>query len=120
MDENRTPDQLSVLDDKIAKLKKTHEPGPAKEEHYTLANQAWRMVIELVAGIGIGFGIGYGFDSLFGTLPVFMVLFTFMGFAAGVNTMIRTARELQSEQTAAQTCAAENNEAAEAAETTKD
>ena len=36
-------------------------------------NLAWRMVIELVAGLGIGFGMGYGLDVLFGTLPVFLV-----------------------------------------------
>ena len=30
----------------------------------------------MVAGLGIGFGIGYGLDVLFGTLPIFLVLFT--------------------------------------------
>jgi ATP synthase protein I len=30
------------------------------EEHYSQAQLAWRMVIELVAGLGIGFGIGLG------------------------------------------------------------
>ena len=53
------------------------------------------MVTELVAGLGIGFGIGYGLDSLFGTLPWLMVLFTFLGLAAGVNVMMRTAKEVQ-------------------------
>jgi ATP synthase protein I len=56
---------------------------------------AWRMVIELVAGIVIGFGIGYGLDRLFGTLPVFLILFTGLGFVAGVRTMMRTAQEVQ-------------------------
>ena len=56
------------------------------------------MVIELVAGLGIGFGIGYGLDSLFGTLPIFLVIFIFLGFAAGVNTMMRSAKEMQRKQ----------------------
>jgi ATP synthase protein I len=60
-----------------------------------MANMAWRMVIELVAGIVIGFGIGYGLDRLFGTLPVFLILFTGLGFVAGVRTMMRTAQEVQ-------------------------
>ena len=53
------------------------------------------MVIELVAGLGIGFGIGYGLDTLFGTMPLFLILFIFLGFAAGVLTMLRSAREVQ-------------------------
>ena len=70
------------------------------EEHYSQAQLAWRMVIELVAGLGIGFGIGYGLDSLFGTTPIFLVLFIFFGLAAGVNTMLRSAKEVQEKQAA--------------------
>jgi F-type H+-transporting ATPase subunit a len=58
------------------------------------------MVIELVAGIAIGFGIGYGLDALFDTLPVFLVIFVLLGFAAGVKTMLRTAQEVQGQETA--------------------
>jgi ATP synthase protein I len=65
------------------------------EEHYSQAQLAWRMVIELVAGLGIGFGIGYGLDSLLGTRPWLMVVFTLLGFIAGVKTMIRSAEEVQ-------------------------
>ena len=56
------------------------------------------MVIELVAGLLIGFGMGYGLDSLFGTLPIFLILFTLLGFVAGVRTMMRTAREFQAQE----------------------
>ena len=59
------------------------------------------MVIELVAGLALGFGIGYGLDVLFGTLPILMVLFTLLGFAAGVKTMMRSAKEAQSKMSAA-------------------
>ena len=55
---------------------------------------AWRMVIELVTGIGVGLGIGYGLDVVFGTMPLFLVLFVLLGFAAGVRVMLGTAREL--------------------------
>jgi ATP synthase protein I len=60
-----------------------------------MANMAWRMVIELVAGIAIGFGFGYGLDWLFGTMPIFLVLFIGFGLAAGIRTMMRTAEEVQ-------------------------
>jgi ATP synthase protein I len=55
----------------------------------------WRMVTELVVGMLVGFAIGYGLDSLFGTRPVFLVIFALLGFAAGVRTMMRTAAEEQ-------------------------
>lgn len=94
--------QMQQLEAKIAAAKKSQERGPAKEEHYSQAHQAWRMVIELVVGLGIGFGIGYGLDSLFGTLPIFMLIFTMVGLAAGIKTMIRTAHEMQETQLAEQ------------------
>lgn len=59
------------------------------------ADLAWRMVIELVTGLGIGFGIGYGLDRVFGTLPVFLILFLLLGLAAGIKVMLKTADELQ-------------------------
>ena len=56
------------------------------------------MVIELVSGMAIGFGLGSGLDVLFGTLPILMIVFTLLGFVAGVRTMLSTAREIQKDQ----------------------
>jgi ATP synthase protein I len=55
-------------------------------------------VIEMVAGLLIGFGVGYGLDRMLGTLPWFLVLLTFAGFAAGVKTMLRSAREIENKR----------------------
>ena len=88
-------ERLARLDRRISDLKKAKEPAkPHQDEHYSQANLAWRMVTELVAGLAIGFGIGYGLDLLFGTTPLLMVLFILLGFAAGVQTMLRTANEI--------------------------
>ena len=100
---------MEALDERIARLK-GKEAKPHQEEHYSQAQMGWRMVIELVAGLGIGFGIGYGLDSLFGTLPIFLVLFTLLGFAAGVQTMMRTAKEFQTTQMADQAAKDERDE----------
>jgi ATP synthase protein I len=40
-------------------------------------------------------GIGYGLDVLFGTLPICLVIFALLGFAAGVKTMLRTAEQMR-------------------------
>jgi ATP synthase protein I len=94
--------RLAELEARIAAAKGAKEETPHQEEHYSQAQQAWRMVIELVSGLGIGFGIGYGLDAVLGTSPWLMVLFSLLGFAAGINVMIRTARELQNTKLADQ------------------
>lgn len=117
MSDPHDPDGLKDLHNRIEGMKKAQEPGPRKDEHYSQAQHAWRMVIELVAGLGIGFGIGLALDTVFGTTPIFMVLFILLGFVAGVKTMIRTAKEIQEEHVAA---AATSDSAAEAAKKKRD
>ena len=95
MSDDDPKQRLAELEARIAAAKAADEDTPHQEEHYSQAQHAWRMVIELVSGLGIGFGIGYGIDAIFGTQPWFMVLFALLGFAAGINVMIRTAKELQ-------------------------
>jgi ATP synthase protein I len=97
------PDQqqrLKQLEAKIAAAKQAQAPKPRVDEHYSQASLAWRMVIELCAGLGIGFGIGYTLDWFLGTLPIFMVLFVMLGLAAGVKTMLRSAQEIQEKKMA--------------------
>lgn len=91
------PDEarLKDLEARIAKARAARADTHHMRKDYSQAQLAWRMVIELVAGLGIGFGIGYGLDLLLGTLPFFLVLFIGFGFAAGVKTMLRSAREVQ-------------------------
>jgi len=93
---------LAAIEARIAAAKGAQAPRPRVDEHYSQAQLAWRMVVELVAGLGIGFGIGYGLDLFLGTLPIFMVLFVFLGLAAGVKTMMRSAQEMQDKRVAAQ------------------
>lgn len=86
---------MDDLDRRIAALREEPDVKHHNDEHYSQAHLAWRMVIELVVGLGIGFGIGFGLDSLFGTTPLFLVLFILAGFAAGVRVMLRTAQDAQ-------------------------
>ena len=101
-DEDDHDARLRALEERLAKLKGKPEEATHQESHYSQAQVAWRMVIELVAGLGIGFGIGFGLDTLFGTMPIFLIPFIFLGLAAGVKPMLRTAKELQVKQQADQ------------------
>ena len=92
--------KLEELESRITAVRGKHTPSPVKQDHHTMANMAWRMVIELVAGIAIGFGVGYGLDWLFGTLPIFLIIFIGLGLTAGIRTMMRTAEEVQKMSTA--------------------
>ena len=96
-DDKNTLEALTV---RIEAAKSEAKPEEKAEDHHKAAQLAWRMVIELVAGLGIGFGIGYGLDVLLGTMPVFLVGFTMLGFIAGVRTMLRSAKEIQEKQMA--------------------
>lgn len=89
------PERLRALEKRLAALR-----GKPKPERSTTAKGfsqgevAWRMVIELATGIVLGTAIGYGLDVLFGTLPLLLVIFSLVGFAAGVRTMLGTARQM--------------------------
>ena len=93
-------ERLKRLAERLAAHRKAEAPDDRKVEDHTQAQFAWRMVTELVAGLLVGFGIGLGLDALFGTRPWLLVVFTLLGFAAGVQTMLRTAREMQRTQDA--------------------
>jgi ATP synthase protein I len=69
MADDRETDRLKALEERIAKAKKANVRRSPTDEHYSQAHLAWRMVIELVAGLMIGFGIGYGLDTLWGRCP---------------------------------------------------
>ena len=93
---------LAALEATLAEKRAPDAQKRHQDEHHSQVQTGWRMVIELVAGLGIGFGMGYGLDSLFGTLPIFLVLFTLLGLAAGIRVMMRTAQEFQQQTIAEQ------------------
>lgn len=106
-------DRLKAFHDRLEKAKAGVEEASHMKKDYAQANLAWRMVIELVAGLGIGFGIGYGLDYLFGTMPLFLVIFIFLGLAAGVKTMLASAKEIEL-QMAAKAAESETKQVADA------
>ena len=91
-------DPLQDLGEKINSAKRSYDNEPKVEDHHSGLQHTWRMVIELVSGLAIGFGLGYGLDIVFGTLPIFMIVFTLLGFVAGIRTMLSTAKEVQRDQ----------------------
>jgi ATP synthase protein I len=106
--------RLDELDRRIRAARKAREPKRGKTgEKFAMANMAWRMTLELVVGGMVGAAMGWGLDVLLGTMPLFLIVFVLLGFAAGVRTVMRSAQEVERQQAAE---AAETRKAAEAAE----
>lgn len=59
--------------------------------------QAFKISVELVAGVGVGGFIGWALDRQLGTKPWLFVLFLMLGFTAGLLNVIRSARKMQAE-----------------------
>ena len=98
MTESEKKSEIEVFSKRLIALKRNKVEEHLLDDHYSQAHFAWRMVIELVAGLAIGFGIGFGLDYLFNSKPLFMILFILLGMAAGINVMLKTAKEIGAEQ----------------------
>lgn len=96
MAEKPDPDRLRDLEHRLARLKGQQTPAerPQTGKAFSQGELAWRMVIELVTGMVIGLSIGFGLDYWFGTMPIFLVTFSLLGFVAGVRTMLGTAKAM--------------------------
>lgn len=89
-------ERMKALNDRLEAAKERAAPRePKPDKSQDMSDNAWRMVLELVVGIAFGFGIGLGLDTLFGTMPIFLVSFTLFGFGGGIRLMLRTAKEVQ-------------------------
>ncbi len=54
-------------------------------------SKGYRLASEFVAGVLVGGLVGFGVDKLFGTLPLFLIVFLLLGFGAGILNMSRSA-----------------------------
>ena len=105
------PERLRALEKRIEAAKGKPKPQRSQTaKGFSQGEVAYRMVIELATGILVGVAIGYGLDVLFGTLPVFLAIFSLVGFAAGVRTMLGTARQIETQAKAEAMAKAEKRE----------
>ena len=86
--------KLKDLDDKLKKIRENKVGSNSDNKAFKSAHIGWRMVLELVIGIIIGVILGFSLDSFLNTSPIFLIILIFLGFAAGVRTMIKTAKEI--------------------------
>ena len=91
MDE-RKPPSLEDLDARLRAAQDRVDPrsdGESKAPSMSGMGIAFRIGIELVAALAVGVGIGWLLDTWLETKPLFLVVFFFLGAAAGVLNVWR-------------------------------
>ena len=83
---------LDKLDRKLEEFKSKKEKISPKQ--IKVQNDGWRMIIELVTGMLLGVSLGLGLDYMIGSEPIFLIIFSLLGFMAGVKTMMTTAKKI--------------------------
>ncbi len=80
---------------KIAKSKLKINSIEKNEQKTALIGNAFKLGTELVAAVAVGTIIGFILDTWFGTKPWLMIVFFFLGSAAGLLNVIRAAKKMQ-------------------------
>ena len=80
---------------KIAKAKLINNQIKTDGKKGTFFGNAFKLGTELVAAVAVGSIIGFILDNWFGTKPILIIIFFFIGFAAGILNVVRTAKNMQ-------------------------
>mgnify|MGYP000920388626 CR=1 FL=1 len=79
----------------IAKSKIRKQILSDDENRGSFMGSAFKLGTELVAAVAVGTIIGFILDSWFDTKPWLIIIFFFLGSAAGMLNVIRTANRMQ-------------------------
>ncbi len=80
---------------KIAKLKIKKDVFSGGEKKGSFMGNAFKLGTELVAAVVVGTIIGFILDNWFGTKPWLIIIFFFIGAAAGMLNVVRAAKRMQ-------------------------
>ena len=91
--------RIDELDERLKKAR-----GPAKDEprldlrvSHRQTGVAYRVMVDMIAGLLVGGFLGYGLDRWMGWAPYSLVVGLVLGFAAGVNNAWRAIRAYSEE-----------------------
>ena len=82
---------------KIAKSKIKKQLDNVEGKKGSFMGNAFKLGTELVAAVVVGTIIGFILDSWFDTKPWLIIIFFFLGAAAGMLNVIRAANKMQKE-----------------------
>ena len=90
MDDRDPHHSLTDVKSRIEKAKRSRTDA-SKPSDASAKAVGIRVGIELLVGVGFGIGMGLLLDRWLGTRPWLMIVFMFLGTAAGIRNVIRTA-----------------------------
>lgn len=97
MDDNDSDRALNDLGARLHKAREAHE-APARKAALRAETsgfgQAFRIGIEMISSLLVGTGIGWYLDVWLGTRPWFLIIFIFLGAAAAMFSVYRTAMSM--------------------------
>ena len=80
---------------KSAKNRAKSKYSENKEPSTSVMGHAFKMSTELVAAVAVGTIIGFILDNWFGTKPWLILIFFFVGVAAGIYNVVKSAKNMQ-------------------------
>ena len=83
---------------KIAKSKIKKNDQSDNEKRGSIMGGAFKLSTELVSAVAVGTIIGFILDSWFDTKPWLIIIFFFLGAAAGMLNVIRAANKMQEKE----------------------
>lgn len=88
----KIPEDLKQIDERIKKLTArelaVRKDKPESDFAYA-AKTGFRIGTELLSGVLVGAAVGYFLDRLFATKPLLLIIFLFLGGAAGFLNVYR-------------------------------
>ena len=93
----KIPDDIKQMDGRIRKLKAKEQRTREEKTESQFAHAAkvgFRIGAELISGVIVG----YLLDILFGTRPLLLIIFLFLGGVAGFLNVYRFVKSMEKEQ----------------------
>ncbi len=86
--------KLEKLAHNIDSLKQKHiDPSVAKADNHP-TTLAYRLLVEIIAGIAVGGFLGWWLDKWLNTKPIFTLILLFLGMVSGLYNVIRTIKTI--------------------------
>jgi len=90
MSKDQFKTRLQIAKDKILKKELSN-----KNQNSSSIGAAFKLSTELVAAVAVGTIIGFILDKTFGTKPWLIIIFFFVGVAAGIINVVKSAKNMQ-------------------------
>lgn len=86
--------KLDFLKERLDKARKNTK-DTSEDKQKKSSGMAWRIGIELFVAVGVGFFAGKQLDIWIDSKPLFMIILTMLGFAAGIKNVMVLAKKMQ-------------------------